>query len=157
LSRRHADFERFTRLHRRDAVAFEHAGMEERVPRAVRQLDKPEASLGFEPFDDGAHRRAGWCVETGLRETRGAAKFAKMRVIPVVVEIAAPGLTKIPISDQVSFLSSRFTARSDRRNRLFQKIDAGASGLIVTMTTDEKNRSVYRSFTPSPSPAPLVA
>jgi hypothetical protein len=25
---------------------------------------------------------------------------------------------------------------------LFQKIDAGASGLIVTITTDEKNRSV---------------
>jgi hypothetical protein len=59
-----------------------------------------------------------------------------MRVIPVVVEIAAPGLTKIPVSDQVSFLSSRFTASSDRRIRLFQKIEAGASGLIVTMTTD---------------------
>jgi hypothetical protein len=57
-----------------------------------------------------------------------------MRVIPVVVKIAAPGLTKIPVSDQVGFLSSRFTARSDRRSRLFQKIDAGASGLIVTMT-----------------------
>jgi hypothetical protein len=39
-----------------------------------------------------------------------------MRVIPVVVKIAAPGLTKIPVSDQVGFLSSRFTARSDRRN-----------------------------------------
>jgi hypothetical protein len=61
-----------------------------------------------------------------------------MRVIPVVVKIAAPGLTKIPVSDQVGFLSSRFTARSDRRNRLFQKIDAGASGLIVTMTMDIK-------------------
>src|SRR5207248_10642534 len=103
-------------------------------PRAVRQLDKPEASFGFEPFDDGTHRRAGWHVETGLRETRGTAKFAEMRVIPVVVKIAAPGLTKIPVSDQVSFLSSRFTARPDRRSRLFQKIDAGASGLIVTMT-----------------------
>jgi hypothetical protein len=61
-----------------------------------------------------------------------------MRVIPVVVKIAAPGLTKIPVSDQVGFLSSRFTARSDRRRRLFQKIDAGASGLIVTMTMDKK-------------------
>jgi hypothetical protein len=113
--------------------------MEEGVPRAVRQLDKPEASLGFEPFDDGAHRRAGWwCIETRLRETRGAAKFPEMRVIPVVVKIAAPGLTKIPVSDQVGFLSSRFTARSDRRSRLFQKIDAGASGLIVTMTMGPK-------------------
>ena len=138
LSRRHTDFERFTRLHRGDAVAFEHAGMQERVPRTIRQLDKPEASLGFEPFDDGAYRRAGWCFEARLAEARSGAKFAEMRVIPVVVKIAAPGLTKIPISDQVSFLSSRFTARSDRRNRLFQKIDAGASGLIVTMTMSPK-------------------
>jgi hypothetical protein len=59
-----------------------------------------------------------------------------MRVIPVVVKIAASGLTKIPVSNQVSFLSSRFTASSDRRIRLFQKIEAGASGLIVTMSTD---------------------
>jgi len=36
-----------------------------------------------------------WCIETRLRETRGAAKFPEMRVIPVVVKIAAPGLTKI--------------------------------------------------------------
>jgi hypothetical protein len=73
-----------------------------------------------------------------LAEARSGAKFAEMRVIPVVVKIAAPGLTKIPVSDQVSFLSSRFTASSDRRNRLFQKIDAGASGLIVTMTMGPK-------------------
>jgi hypothetical protein len=109
--------------------------MEKRVPGAVRQLDKPEASLGLEPFYDGAHWRARWCFETRLAETWGTAKFAEMRVIAVVVEIAAPGLTEIPISDQVSFLSSRFTARSDRRSRLFQKIAAGASGLIVTVTT----------------------
>src|SRR3984893_8531194 len=158
LSRRHADFERFSRLHRGDAVAFEHAGMEEGVPRAVRQLDKPEASLGFEPFDDGAHRRAGWwCIETRLRETRGAAKFPKMRVIPVVVKIAAPGLTKIPVSDQVSFLSSRFTASSDRRERLFQKIDAGASGLIVTITTDEKTGLGLPVLRPQPQPVTLAA
>ena len=74
----------------------------------------------------------------GCGKARGAAEFPEMRVIPVVVEIAAPGLTKIPVSDQVSFLSSWFTARSDRRNRLFQKIDAGASGLIVTIAIDGK-------------------
>jgi hypothetical protein len=73
-----------------------------------------------------------------LAEAWGGAKFAEVRVIPVVVKIAAPGLTKIPVSDQVGFLSSRFTARSDRRSRLFQKIDAGASGLIVTMTMGPK-------------------
>jgi hypothetical protein len=132
--------------------------MEEGVPRAVRQLDKPEASLGFEPFDDGAHRRAGWwCIETRLRETRGgAAKFPEMWVIPVVVKIAATGLTKIPVSDQVSFLSSRFTASSDRRNRLFQKIDAGASGLIVTITTDEKTCPGLPVLRPQPQPVTLA-
>jgi hypothetical protein len=112
--------------------------MQKRVPRAVRQLDKPEASFGLEPFDDGAHRRAGWCFEARLAEAGSGAKFAEMRVIPVVVKIAAPGLTEIPVSDQVNFLSSRFTARSDRGSRLFQKIDAGASGLIVTITMGPK-------------------
>src|SRR5439155_17693195 len=111
---------------------------EEGVPRAVRQFDKAEPSFRLEPFDDGAHRRAGRRFEPRWGEARRGSKFAEMRVIAVVVEIAAPGLTKIPVSDQVSFLSSRFTARPDRRSRLFQKIDAGASGLIVTKTTDKK-------------------
>src|SRR5260370_16482930 len=79
-----------------------------------------------------------------------------MRVLPVVVKIAAAGLTKIPVSDQAGFLSSRFTARSDRRNRLFQKIDAGASGLIVTMTMDTKNGPDCRSTTPGSAPAPHI-
>jgi hypothetical protein len=93
-----------------------------------------------------------------LAEAWGGAKFAEMRVIPVVVKIAAPGLTKIPVSDQVSFLSSRFTARSDRTNRLFQKIDAGASGLIVTIPTDEKNRPVCPCSTQPlhPKPQPVT-
>src|SRR5205085_11665401 len=142
------------------AVAFEHAGMEERVPRAVRQLDKPEASFGFEPFDDGAHRRAGWCFEPRLAEAGSGAKFAEMRVIPVVVKIAATGLTKIPVSDQVSFLSSRFTARPDRRSRLLQKNDAGASGLIVTKTNDKKPTRFARlppqATPPSSSLRPLA-
>jgi hypothetical protein len=80
-----------------------------------------------------------------------------MRVIPVVVKIAAPGLTKIPVSDQVSFLSSRFTASSDRRERLFQKIDAGASGLIVTITTDEKTGLGLPILRPQPQPVTLAA
>ena len=72
-----------------------------------------------------------------------------MRVVSVVVEIAAPGLTKIPVSDQVGFLSSRCTAQRDRRIRLFQKIGPGASGLIVTMpradgywSADRPSRSI---------------
>jgi hypothetical protein len=76
-----------------------------------------------------------------------------MRVIPVVVKIAAPGLTKIPVSDQVGFLSSRFTARSDRRSRLFQKIDAGASGLIVTITADKKISPGLPILRPKPQPS----
>src|SRR6266850_5648698 len=34
-----------------------------------------------------------------------------MRVVAVIVELAASGLTKIPVSDQVCFLSNRFTAQ----------------------------------------------
>ena len=44
----------------------------------------------------------------------GSAEITEMWVIAVVVEIAAPALTKIPVSDQVSFLSNWFTAQSDR-------------------------------------------
>jgi hypothetical protein len=33
-----------------------------------------------------------------------------MRIVAVVVEVAASGLPKIPVSNQVSFLSNRFTA-----------------------------------------------
>jgi hypothetical protein len=89
-----------------------------------------------------------------LAEAWSGAKFAEVRVIPVVVKIAAPGLTEIPVSDQVSFLSSRFTARSDRRSRLFQKIDAGASGLIVTITADKKISPGLPILCPKPQPSP---
>ena len=75
LPRRDPDLQGFARLHRGDAVAFEHAGMEEGVPRAVGQLDKPEPSFGLEPFDDGAHRRAGGRVEAGWGEARRAAEI----------------------------------------------------------------------------------
>src|SRR5262249_33695996 len=57
------------------------------------------------------------------------------------------GLTKIPVSNQVSFLSNRFTAQSGPRGRLFQKIDAGASGLIVTMPQDHTGPG-HRPFPP---------
>ena len=104
-------FKSLPRLHGSDAVAFENAGVEEGVSRAVGQLDKPETPFGLEPFHDGAHRRAGWRIKRGCGEARRGAKIAQMRVITVVVEIAAAALTEIPVSDQVGFLSSRFTAR----------------------------------------------
>jgi hypothetical protein len=77
-----------------------------------------------------------------------------MRVVSVVVEIAAPGLTKIPVSDQVSILSSRFTAHPDRRSRLFQKIDAGASGLIVTTSTEPETSRLRLPAPNAPPPVP---
>src|SRR5262249_4421310 len=89
--------------------------------RAVRQLDKPEPPFGLEPFDDGVYRRAGRRFETRLAKPRRGAKFTKMWVIAVVVEIAASGLTKIPVSDQVGFLSSRFTAQTGPRNPIVPK------------------------------------
>ncbi len=95
--------------------------MEEGVPRAVRQLDKAEPSFRLEPFDDGAHGRAGGRFEPRWGEARRGSKFAEMRVIAVVVEIAAPGLTKIPVSDQVSFLSSRFTVQSGPQSVIVPK------------------------------------
>ncbi|MFL5266498.1 MAG: hypothetical protein ACJ8AH_07860 [Stellaceae bacterium] len=114
--------------------------MEKRIARSVRQFDKPKASFGFEPFDDGTYRWAGWRFESRRAEARRGSKISKMRVISIVVEVTAAALTEIPISDQVSFLSSRFTAHEGRGNRLFQKIDAGASGLIMTMFRNRAGR-----------------
>jgi hypothetical protein len=48
-----------------------------------------------------------------------------MRVVAVILEVAASGLTKIPISDQVGFLSSRFTAQSRPRKPIVPKNRAG--------------------------------
>ena len=45
-----------------------------------------------------------------LTKTQRPSEFAEVRIVSVIVEIAASGLTKIPVSDQVSFLSNRFTA-----------------------------------------------
>ena len=95
--------------------------MEEGIARAVRQLDEPKPPLWLKPFDDGAHRRAGRRFEPRCAEAWRGSKFTKMRVIPVVVEIAASGLTEISISDQVSFLSSRFTAQTRPRESIVPK------------------------------------
>src|SRR5690348_86965 len=59
LARSHPDLQSLPRLHGSDAVAFENAGVEEGVSRAVGELDKPETPFGLEPFHDGAHRRSG--------------------------------------------------------------------------------------------------
>jgi len=106
--------------------------VKERIPRAVRQLDKSKPPFGFEPFDDSAYRRSRRRLEPRCRKARRASEFAQMRIVAVIVEVASAGLTKIPVSDQVGFLSSRFTAQSRPRGRLFQKIASGASGLICS-------------------------
>ena len=130
LSGRHPHFERFARLHRIGAAALEDAGMEERVARAVGQFDEAEAPFGLEPFDDGAHRRAGRGIEPrGAEAWRAAKTTLQVRVIAVIVEIAAARLAKIPVSDQVRFLSSWFAVQSGTARRLlFQKIAPDASG-----------------------------
>jgi hypothetical protein len=48
-----------------------------------------------------------------------------MRIVPVIVEVAASGLTKIPVSDQVGFLSNRFTAQWRPRKLIVSKNRAG--------------------------------
>src|SRR5215471_2835229 len=102
LSRRHTDLQRLPSLHRANAVPVEYAGMEERVPRSIRQLDKTKASFRLEPLDHRAHGGTGWGFEPRWGVARRCTKFTEMRVVTVVVKIAAPALAKIPVSDQLS-------------------------------------------------------
>jgi hypothetical protein len=53
-----------------------------------------------------------------------------MRFVTIIVKVAAARLTKIPISDQVGFLSSRFAARSRPRNLIVPKNRRGRECLI---------------------------
>jgi hypothetical protein len=48
-----------------------------------------------------------------------------MRIVAIIVEVAASRLTKIPISDQVCFLSNRLTAQSGPREPIVSKNRAG--------------------------------
>ena len=129
LPRCDANFERLARLHRANAAALEHAGVEEGIARPVQELDKPEPSLGLEPFDGGPHRRTGRRLEARRAEAGRAAEFPQVRVVTIIVKIPPARLTKIPVSDQ-----SRFPIRGglrpigDRRRSLFQKIASDASG-----------------------------
>jgi len=95
--------------------------MKEGVSRAVRQLDKSKPPFGFEPFDDSTDRRSRGGLEPRCGKARRASEFAQMRVVAVIVEVTPSGLTKIPISDQVGFLSSRFTAQSRPRDPIVPK------------------------------------
>ena len=89
--------------------------MQKGVPGAVSQLDEAKSSFRLEPFDNGTNRRSGGGLEPGWVKARrrSAAKFPEMRVVAVILEVAASGLTKIPVSNQVSFLSNRFTAPTE--------------------------------------------
>jgi hypothetical protein len=53
-----------------------------------------------------------------------------MRFVTIIVKVAAARLTKIPVSDQVGFLSSRFAARSRPRNPIVPKNRRGRECLI---------------------------
>ena len=129
LSRCDAKFERLARLHRADAAALEHAGVEEGIARPVREFDKPEPSLGLEPFDGGPNRRTGRRLEARCAVAGRAAEFPQVRVVTIIVKIPPARLTKIPVSDQRRFpIRGGLRAIGDRRQSLFQKIASDASG-----------------------------
>ncbi len=125
LPGRYADLKCLARLYRRNAVAFEDGGMKESIPRAVRQLDKSKPPFGFEPFDNSTYRRSRGRLESRWGKARRASEFAQMRIVAVIVEVAASAPTKIPISDQIGFLSSWFTAQSRPREPIVPKNRAG--------------------------------
>ena len=125
LSWCHADLKRFARLHRCNAVAFEDGGMKESIPRAIRQLDKSKPPFGFEPFDNSTYRRSRGRLESRRGKAGRGSEFTQMRIVAVIVEVAASALTKIPISDQIGFLLSRFTAQSRPREPIVPKNRAG--------------------------------
>ena len=56
-----------------------------------------------------------------------------MRIVTIIVKVAAARLTKIPVSDQVGFLSSWFAARSRPRNLIVPKNRRGRECLIWAM------------------------
>ena len=99
--------------------------MKESIPRAIRQLDKSKPPFGFEPFNDSVYRRSRRRLESRRGKAGRASEFTQMRIVAVIVEVAASGLTKIPISDQVCFLSNRLTAQSGPRKPIVSKNRAG--------------------------------
>src|SRR5262249_33098895 len=105
LALRDPHFQRLARLDLRHAEAAEHGGMQERIPRAVGQLDKAEALFRFEPFDDRLNRRSGGFFEARSTETGRLAKIARRLVKLLIVKGAPTPLTKITILFQDGFLS----------------------------------------------------
>src|SRR5262249_50399957 len=99
--------------------------MKESIPRAVRQLDKSKPPFGLEPFDDSVYRRSRRRLESRCGKAGRASEFTQMRIVAVIVEVAASALTKIPISDQIGFLLSRFTAQSRPREPIVPKNRVG--------------------------------
>src|SRR5205085_7514714 len=93
LALRDAHFERLARLHLHDPETAQNRGVQKRIARAVRQLDKAEALFGFEPLDDGLNRRPrGGFVETrsAAAEARRSAKIARRFIVVIVEGAPAP-------------------------------------------------------------------
>ena len=122
-ARSHADLQRLARL--RGCCCVRGRWREGTHPRAVRQLDKSKPPFGFEPFDDSAYRRSRGRLEPRWGKTRRASEFTQMRIVAIIVEVAASAPTKIPVSDQIGFLSNRFTAQSRPRRPIVPKNRAG--------------------------------
>jgi hypothetical protein len=98
VSRTNADFEGFAWLHRIDVAPSQHAPMQESVARPIGQFDEAKPLFRFEPFDDGADRRTGGCLEVCLVEPGSGSESTRLWVVGVSVEVATPRMTKILIS-----------------------------------------------------------
>ena len=71
--------------------------MEEGIAGSIGQFDKSKPLFGVEPFDDGADRWTGGCLER-LAEPGAGSEATGLWVVGVSVEVAAPRMTKILLS-----------------------------------------------------------
>ena len=132
--------------------------MQKRIAGAVGQFDKPEPPFGLEPLDDGPYRRPGGRVEAGWGEARRGAEVTQMRVVTIIVEIAAARLAEIPISDQVRFLSESVrgpveTAEPDCSKKSPRtRVLNFARGLVRGSPFDGVDRPASRAGEPSALP-----
>jgi hypothetical protein len=69
-----------------------------------------------------------------------------MRIVAVIVEVAASGLTKIPISDQVGFLSNRLTAQSGPREPIVSKNRAGRERINLRRPNRSATTAIDNGF-----------
>jgi hypothetical protein len=57
------NFEGFARLNSGDPTLGQHAPMQERIARPIREFNEAKSLFGAEPFDDPTDRWTGGCLE----------------------------------------------------------------------------------------------